>query len=69
MKFLSIWTPDAKTARLPPSKELIAGFAILQAKSKDEAIVAAKHFHKVAGDCESELRQIMDGADGDFATQ
>jgi hypothetical protein len=23
MKFLSIWTPDPKTARLPPSKELM----------------------------------------------
>jgi hypothetical protein len=122
MKFLSIWTPDPKTARLPPSKELmeemgklveesmkagtllatggllpvsrggarvrssggritvidgpfteskelIAGFAILQAKSKEEAIEAAKRFHKVAGDGESELRQIMDGADGDFATR
>ena len=69
MKFLSIWTPDPKTARLPPSKELIAGFAILQAKLKEEAIEAAKRFHKVAGDGESELRQIMDGADGDFATR
>ena len=113
MKFLSIWTPDPKTASTPPSpdfrekmdklvenaiksgevlvtggllpasqggarvrsaggkitvidgpftesKELIAGFAILQAKSKEDAIESAKRFVKLAGDGESEIRQIMD---------
>lgn len=113
MKFLSIWTPDPKTANVPPtpefmaemgklvenamksgevlltggllpaskggarvrstggkitvidgpfteSKELIAGFAILQAKSKEDAIESAKRFVKLAGDGESEIRQIMD---------
>jgi hypothetical protein len=116
MKFLSIWTPDAKTASRPPSnaymaemgrlidegmkagtllatggllpvtqggarvrsfkgkitvidgpftesKELVAGFAILQANSKDEAIEGVKRFLKVAGDGESELRQIMQPAE------
>ena len=42
------------------SKELIAGFAILQAKSKEDAIESAKRFVKIAGDGESEIRQIMD---------
>ena len=113
MKFLSIWTPDPKTANAPPtpefrkkmdklvadaiksgevvltggllpasqggarvrstggkitvvdgpfteSKELIAGFAILQANSKEDAIASAKRFVTLAGDGESEIRQIMD---------
>ncbi len=113
MKFLSIWTPDAKTAAAPPtkefladmdrliqdgiksgtlvatggllpasqggarvrssggkitvvdgpfaeSKEVVAGFAIIEAKSREEAIESAKRFLKLAGDGESELRQILD---------
>jgi hypothetical protein len=48
------------------SKELIAGFAILQAKSKEEAIEGTRRFLKVAGDGECELRQIME-PEGDFA--
>jgi hypothetical protein len=42
------------------SKELIAGFAILQATSKEEAIELTKKFLNVAGDGECELRQIFD---------
>jgi len=45
------------------SKELIAGFAILEAKSKEEAIEHAKNFLKVAGDGETEIRQLYDGPD------
>jgi len=113
MKFLAVFTPDAKTAGIPPTKEhmaemgkfveesfksgvllatggllpvskagvrlqsaegkitvidgpftetkeLIAGFAILQLKSKEEAIESAKRFLKVAGDGVTELRQIME---------
>jgi hypothetical protein len=40
------------------SKELIGGFAILEAKSKAEAIELAKQFLAAAGDGECELRQI-----------
>jgi hypothetical protein len=40
------------------SKELIGGFAILEAKSKQEAIELAKQFLAAAGDGECELRQI-----------
>jgi hypothetical protein len=45
------------------SKELIAGFAILEAKSKDDAIRMAREFLKVAGDGECELRQIFTASD------
>jgi hypothetical protein len=40
------------------SKELIAGFALLEANSKEHAIELCKRFMEVAGDGECELRQI-----------
>ena len=40
------------------SKELIAGFALLEADSKDAAIEMCKRFMEVAGDGECEIRQI-----------
>ena len=46
------------------SKEVIGGFAILEASSKEEAIRLAKEFLKVAGDGECELRQIFTASDG-----
>ena len=42
------------------SKELIGGFALIQAKSKDEAIEITKNFLKVAGDGETEIRQVFE---------
>jgi hypothetical protein len=42
------------------SKELVAGFAILQANSKEEAIEITKKFLKVAGAGECELRQVFE---------
>jgi hypothetical protein len=42
------------------SKEVIGGFAILQANSKEEAIELTKQFLNVAGDGECELRQVYD---------
>ena len=42
------------------SKELIAGFALIQAGSKDEAVEFTKKFLKLAGDGESEIRQVHD---------
>jgi hypothetical protein len=42
------------------AKEFVGGFAILEAKSKEDVIEMSKRFLKVAGDGESELRQIMD---------
>ena len=42
------------------AKELVGGFAILEAKSKEEAIELCRHFLEVAGDGECELRQLYD---------
>ena len=43
------------------SKEVVGGFAILEAKSKAHAIELVKEFLSVAGDGECELRQIFEG--------
>lgn len=40
------------------SKELIAGFAILEATSREHAIQLASEFLQVAGDGESELHEL-----------
>jgi hypothetical protein len=42
------------------AKEVVGGFAILRANSKEEAVQLAKDFLKVAGDGECELRQIYE---------
>jgi hypothetical protein len=42
------------------TNELIAGFAIVRVASKTEAIELAKRFLKIAGDGESEIRQMHD---------
>jgi hypothetical protein len=42
------------------TKELIAGFAIMQLPSLAEAKELAKRFLKIAGDGESEIRQMFD---------
>jgi hypothetical protein len=46
------------------TKEVIAGFALLEAGSKAEAIRLAREFLKIAGDGECELRQIFTASDG-----
>ena len=45
------------------AKEVIAGFAIIQAPSKQEAIELAKRFLQVAGDGESEIRLVHEPSD------
>jgi hypothetical protein len=45
------------------AKELIGGLAVVQAKSKEEAIELAKRFLKVAGDGETEIRQVYEPSD------
>ena len=45
------------------SKELVAGFAILNANSKQEAIEITKAFLEVAGGGECEIRQIFTATD------
>jgi hypothetical protein len=42
------------------SKEVIGGFAILRANSKEEAIQLAREFLQVVGEGECELRQIFE---------
>jgi hypothetical protein len=42
------------------AKELIGGFALIEAANKDEAIEFIKDFLKVAGDGETEIRQICE---------
>ncbi len=42
------------------AKELVAGFALVKAQSKAEAVEMAKRFLKVAGDGETEIRQVHD---------
>ena len=42
------------------SKEVVGGFAILKANSKEEAIELAKNFLKVAGEGECEIRQVCE---------
>ena len=46
------------------AKEVVGGFAILEAKSKEHAIELTKEFLKVAGDGECELRQVYEGGQG-----
>lgn len=45
------------------TKELIAGYAIVQAKSKSEAIELAKRFWEIHGDGEGEIRQLTEMPD------
>jgi hypothetical protein len=45
------------------SKELVGGFAILEAVSKQEAIELTKRFLEVAGDGECEVRQLFTASD------
>jgi hypothetical protein len=42
------------------AKEVVGGFALLQASSKLEAIELTKRFLQVAGDGECEIRQIFE---------
>ena len=54
------------------SKELVGGFAILQANSKAEAIELVKGFLQAAGDGECEVRQVFEApqnADARSATK
>jgi hypothetical protein len=44
------------------SKELVGGFAIIRTKTKEEAIERTKIFLSLAGDGESEIRQVYEEA-------
>ncbi len=45
------------------TKELIAGINLIQVNSREEAIELAKRFIAVAGDGETEIRQVFEPAD------
>jgi hypothetical protein len=45
------------------AKEIIGGFALIRANSKEDAIELTKHFLKTAGDGETEIRQIFESPD------
>lgn len=45
------------------SKELVAGFALIRANSKEEALALTKDFLKIAGDGETEIRQVHEQTD------
>lgn len=47
------------------AKEVVGGFALLKANSKEEAIELARQFLKVAGDGECELRQLYEPGTGE----
>ena len=54
-KFTVVDGPFAET------KELIAGYAIIEAKSKEHAIELTKHFLEVVGEGQSEIRLMHEG--------
>jgi hypothetical protein len=58
-KFTVIDGPFAET------KEVVAGYAIIEASSKAEAIELTKRFLSVMGEGESEIRLMHDGGDFD----
>jgi hypothetical protein len=47
----------------PETKELIVGYAIVQVKSREEAIECARKFMAVAGDGHGEIRLLVGPAD------
>jgi hypothetical protein len=47
----------------PETKELIDGFALVQASSKDEAIELARRFMSLAGEGNGEILQVFDAGD------
>jgi hypothetical protein len=44
----------------PETKELIGGYAVIRAESKEQAVEFTKRFLKIAGDGETEIRQIFE---------
>jgi len=64
--------PKVTDGPFAEAKEVVGGFALLEASSKEEAIELARKFLGVAGDGECEIRQLYaapDAAPADAATQ
>jgi hypothetical protein len=47
----------------PETKELIDGFALVNASSREEAIELARRFMSIAGDGEGEIQQVFDASE------
>jgi hypothetical protein len=43
----------------PETKELIVGYAIVQTRTRDEAVEISRRFMAIAGDGEGEIRQLV----------
>jgi hypothetical protein len=41
------------------AKEAVAGFALIEVRSKEEAIELARRFRKIVGDGESVMQQVF----------
>jgi hypothetical protein len=48
----------------PETKELIDGFALIHANSKQEAIELGQQFMSIAGEGEGEVLQVFDASEG-----
>jgi hypothetical protein len=44
------------------AKEIVAGFAVVNVKSKAEAVELAKRFLAIAGEGESDVLQVFEGS-------
>ena len=53
-------TTTVKDGPFAEAKEVVGGFAILEVRSKEEAVALTKKFLSVAGDGECELRQLYE---------
>lgn len=49
------------------AKEVVGGFALIRADSKEQAIEYTKRFMEIAGDGETEIRQVYEASDGPCA--
>ncbi|MBN9658249.1 MAG: hypothetical protein J0H49_08725 [Acidobacteria bacterium] len=45
------------------AKEVVGGFALIRADSKEQAIEYTKRFMEIAGDGETEIRQVYEASD------
>ncbi|WP_405655724.1 YciI family protein [Streptomyces sp. RK9] len=41
------------------AKEAVVGFALIEARSQEEAVELARRFRRIVGDGESEIRQVF----------
>jgi len=57
---LSNGTTTVTDGPFTESKEVVGGLAVIQANSKEEAVEYVRHFLKIAGDGECELRQLYE---------